>query len=270
VARPDPWLRRPERGEPTQSVLICFPHAGGAASFYTAWSPLLPPWLDLLAVQYPGREDRLLDAQPGDLHELADLITGALEGLRGRPVALFGHSMGAAVAYEVACRLEKRRQQPLMYLVVSGFPPPGRLRRTDIHLRDDEGVVAELMRLAPGNEALRERQLVELMLPTIRNDCRIIECYQPSGIVLSCPVLALIGDRDPDISVDDMQGWQELTRGPFTTRVFPGDHFYLSQPAPVVAAMVSAIAQALGHGGGTPAGLRAEPGQARAEPGHSG
>jgi surfactin synthase thioesterase subunit len=178
-----------------------------------------------------------------DLDQLADSITIALEPLRGQPVALFGHSMGAAVAYEVTGRLEKRWPHAPERLFLSSFPPPTQLPHTTVHQRDDRGLIAELVRLAPGNEALTSRpELIELMLPAIRNDYRVIETYHPSGTVLSCPVTTLIGDRDPDITPADMLGWQPFTRGSFSSRVLAGDHFYLTtQPETVVTKLLREI-----------------------------
>jgi pyochelin biosynthetic protein PchC len=208
--------------------LICFPHAGGAASFYGSWSRSLPSSVELLAVQYPGREDRIRDDRIDGMGRLADLVAEALEPLRdGPPVALLGHSMGAGVAYEVACRLERRGRTPAR-LFVSGRPAPDRQRRNAVHRASDEDLLTELRRLAPGNEILLDYpELAELMLPTVRSDFRLIESYEPCGAVLACPITAMLGDRDTEVAVSEAQGWRAFTRGGFTMKVFPGDHFYL-------------------------------------------
>lgn len=82
------------------------PHAGGSASFFRSWSERLPPDIDLLALQYPGREDRFNEAPATRLEDLSDGAALALRDFADAPLALFGHSLGAALAYETALRLE--------------------------------------------------------------------------------------------------------------------------------------------------------------------
>ncbi|WP_395107610.1 thioesterase II family protein [Actinomadura sp. SCN-SB] len=224
----DTWFRCAEPRPAAALRLVCFPHAGGAASFYGSWSRSLPSSVELLAVQYPGREDRIRDDRVHDMGKLADLVAEALEPLcAGRPISLLGHSMGAGVAYEVACRLERRGRTPAR-LFVSGRPAPDRQRRKAVHRASDEDLLTELRRLAPANHALADHpELAELMLPTVRDDFRLIESYEPCGSVLDCPVTAMLGDHDTEVTVEEAQGWRAFTRGRFTMKVFPGDHFYL-------------------------------------------
>ena len=104
--------------------LVAFPPAGAAASFFRPWTRFLPQGVELLGVQYPGREDRLLEPHPPDLHALADTIAAALGGRAGVPLALFGHSLGAAIAYEVAHRLQVQATARVVHVYLSGRPAP--------------------------------------------------------------------------------------------------------------------------------------------------
>ncbi|HGP4332947.1 TPA: pyochelin biosynthesis editing thioesterase PchC, partial [Pseudomonas aeruginosa] len=111
------WVR-PFRLTPMPHLrLACFPHAGGSASFFRSWSERLPPDIDLLALQYPGREDRFNEAPATRLEDLADGAALALRDFADAPLALFGHSLGAALAYETALRLESAGA-PLRHLFV--------------------------------------------------------------------------------------------------------------------------------------------------------
>src|SRR5688572_26153562 len=94
----DRWIRRFHPSPEAAARLVCFPHAGGAASFYFPMSEALSPAVEVLAVQYPGRQDRLAEAPLADINALADHITSGLSHLDDRPLALFGHSMGSLVA----------------------------------------------------------------------------------------------------------------------------------------------------------------------------
>ncbi len=235
--------------QPRPSVttrLVCFPHAGGAASFFRAWSALVPASVEVLVAQYPGREDRFDDALIPDMDELADHLTDAVAAVADRRLALFGHSMGGAVAYEVALRLQHRGLPPV-HLIVSGREPPQYSGTGDVHRRDDDGVRAELIRLCDTNRQLVDHaELWQLMLPVIRNDYRLIESYRPRAVRrLTCPLTALVAEADAEVTRDVAADWVHATSGPFQVRTFPGDHFYLTANR---AAVVRATAALIGHG----------------------
>jgi pyochelin biosynthetic protein PchC len=165
------------------------------------------------------------------MDKLVEAFFGAVEPKMTCPVALFGHSMGASIAYEFARRLEAHRPGLVLKLFVSGSEAPRhRLTPDDPkHLRDDAGLVAEVEDLGgtPGG-VLDHPEMRELLLPMIRSDYRLIECYRPSpGSPVGFGVAALTGDADPGLSVQQVQDWQEVTRGEFTLKIFDGDHFYL-------------------------------------------
>jgi pyochelin biosynthetic protein PchC len=221
-----PWPPRPN----ARLRLVCFPHAGGAASFFRGLGERLPPSVELCAVQYPGREDRIEDALIEDMARLVAPLAELLTSLRDLPLALFGHSMGAAVAHEVAQALGRAGAAPLAHLFVSGRPPPLLARERDVHQRDDAGLLDELYALGAVSSVLREHpELAALVLPAVRNDYRLIETsYRPCApTLLDCPLTALAGDADPDATVADMQAWGTHTRGRFVQRSFAGNHFYL-------------------------------------------
>ncbi|MFD9895047.1 thioesterase II family protein [Amycolatopsis sp. NPDC059027] len=228
IGQDDPWLRCFTSGQRAAVRLVCFPHAGGTAGFYRDWQTALPPDVELRVVQYPGREERINDPCVDDMAELADRITAAVLPLATRPLVLFGHSMGAAVAYEVALRLEERRRPPER-LLVSAHPAPHRQRGGSVHLLDDDGLVAELRGLGgTGTGVLDNAALREVVLPAVRGDYRLIENYRPRAVrPLATPVVGLLADRDGEATHDEMSDWALATTGRFELRVFPGEHFYL-------------------------------------------
>lgn len=223
----DAWFRSLGQAGGGRRVLLCFPHAGGSASFYRHWSSYLDADVTVVAVQYPGRQDRVREACVTELSVLSERIAGALAARDWRPVALFGHSMGASVAYEVARVVPDR----VSHLIVSGRPGPGRLRAAAKHLLSDDELWTDVCRLGGvDQELVAVRELQELMLGPLRADYQATETYRPTlGPRLSCPVLACVGDSDPEVTVEEAEAWAAATDGPFRLAVFPGKHFYLIQ-----------------------------------------
>ncbi|WP_235558485.1 alpha/beta fold hydrolase [Sphaerimonospora mesophila] len=249
------WLRGYLPRPLAAARLICFPHAGGSAAFYRPWAPLLPGHVELLAVQYPGRMDRASEPLVRRMTEMADRAALAVAPLARRgPVVLFGHSLGASVAHEVARRLTARGTAPAA-LVVSGRPAPHRLRATTVHLADDDTLWAETGRLGGTHEdVLGSALLRQLSLPTLRADYEVAETHLPGPAApLPVPVLAFYGDRDPEVTEDEARGWSAWTSSEFTLTAFPGDHFYLvSEQASVLKAITAGVAALAYREGGGP------------------
>jgi surfactin synthase thioesterase subunit len=243
-----PWLRShgPAAGGPPRLRLVCFPHAGGSAQLFHGWPALLPPDVELLAVRYPGRQERLAEPCAEDMPALADAVTAALLPHLDRPLALFGHSMGSSVAYETALRLERRHGVVPRRLFVSARSAPHRARRTGLHLRGDDELVAGVRRLgSPGAQAYDIPELRELLLPTLRADYRLIENYRPATppVPTGAPITACLGREDPGCDPEAVLAWSELTgAGDFDLRTYPGGHFYLAERE---AELVSDITKAL-------------------------
>jgi len=209
--------------------LVCFPHAGGSASFFFPVARALAPRIEVLAVQYPGRQMRRIEPGIQDIGQFAEQIFAALRGLDDKPLALFGHSMGAVLAYEVALRMRRAALPSPVRLVASGRRAPSRYRDERVHTGTDQQIVAEIKALSGPNQAvLADPEMLAMILPAIRSDYTAIERYKhdPDG-ELDCPISAFVGEDDPRASLDEARAWAEHTTGPFELEVFPGDHFYL-------------------------------------------
>lgn len=224
------WCRHYRSANEGAGQLICFPHAGGSASFYLPVAAALSPGVDVVGVQYPGRQDRRLEPPLTAIAPLADQIHEVLSNRdnRGSNVTLFGHSMGAVVAFEVARRMEAAGQPPAR-LFVSGRRAPSIHREETVHLRDDAGILDEIRRLNGTDSAIfQDEEIMQAALPSLRADYQAIETYRGDpAVTVSCPVTALIGDADPRVTVDEARAWAGHTTGGFDIRTFPGGHFYL-------------------------------------------
>ncbi|MBQ0984638.1 thioesterase [Streptomyces sp. F63] len=214
--------------------LYCFPHAGGAASVFHSWARLLPETVELIAVQYPGRQDRYHDSMPGSLPELAEEIVRALETPLDRPTAFFGHSMGAMVAFEAARRLQPRFPSPLRALFVSACKAPAERVPRSLPLEED-ALRAYLRELGgEGARALEEdEELWQLAHPVLSGDLRVIEKYEYSaGAPLTCPLVAIGGNGDPSVTPADLERWKDYAIGGATVHVVDGGHFYFDDALP--------------------------------------
>ncbi|GAA3348224.1 alpha/beta fold hydrolase [Amorphoplanes nipponensis] len=247
------WLRCAHPRPQADTVLLAFPHAGGSASFFRSWGEPLPATVELSAVQYPGRLDRLREPCVDDVHRLADGVVTALRGqswlASGRRIALLGHSMGAVVAYETALRLEALGAPPVATFL-SSHPAPNRPLRNGLTEFTDQALIGELRRLGATPAALINRpDARDAVLAGLRSDYRAVARYRPSPMRLHSPIVGLVGADDPDVGPDDMRAWTEMTAGPMTLHVFPGDHFYLIGQRDAV--LRAALAH-LGADGGRP------------------
>ncbi|WP_046496910.1 thioesterase II family protein [Streptomyces odonnellii] len=240
------WFRRFGEARSGGVRLICFPHAGGSASVYVPLSRRLSSGpddgdgVDVLAVQYPGRQDRRNETPPAGIVELAGRIAEELGTADGRPYAFFGHSMGALLAHETARALVTRGAPVPVRLFLSGRGAPTPYPNRHDVLADDREILAAVRSLGgTGATVLADPELVEMALPALRADYRALASYRWSGgAPLDIPMTVLAGRDDPVVAVEEAARWREFTRAGYELEVFPGGHFYLDQHLDAVAGLV--------------------------------
>lgn len=213
-----------------QVRLFCFPPAGGATVQFFSWPDQLPEEIEVHLAQLPGRERRRDESPLLSIDKLLSQLTAALTTLTDRPFALFGHSMGALVAFEVARRLRANGQSTPRHLFGAGrrapqvsFPyePIHRLPDADFLelLQNRYGALPEAVRVNP--------ELVQFFLPVIRADMTLLETYQyHDEPPLDCPITAYGGQYDLSTTLPDLEAWKEQTGAGFRLRIFAGDHFF--------------------------------------------
>jgi medium-chain acyl-[acyl-carrier-protein] hydrolase len=226
----DRWIFRPLPRDGAAMRLLCVPYAGGSVVAYHGWAESLPADVDLWVLRLPGRESRVREQLRTDLLALADEATAAFVSEVDGPFCLFGHSLGALVAFELARSL-RRHGRPPAHLAVSGRSAPHRpLRYPAIYgLPAEEFLTALDDRFQAIPPILREDPAIrDFYLPILRADTTMLETYsyRPEP-PLDCPISAFGGRTDPEVTETDLHGWCEQTAAGFSVTMFPGGHFYL-------------------------------------------
>lgn len=210
------------------ALMVCFHHAGGSASAFRPWTQ----WqreLSVLPVELPGKATRSREAPSETADSLVTALVGAIAPVvAGRDYVLYGHSMGAMLAFETAVRLEGERGLPPAMLVVAGRHAPTRSPQARYRSTDgDQALIDELRRLGgTPAEALDSPELLAWLLPRITADYRLDEALVHGGGTVSCPISAHIGTQDQDTPLELVEAWGEVTRGEIRIERFEGDHFF--------------------------------------------
>ncbi len=218
-------------GGPAARVrLFCIPYAGGGASVFRRWPSGLPDDVDVCAIQLPGRETRLMERPCSSLVSLVGDLSEALAPHLDRPFALFGHSVGALIGFELARRLRRRDGRLPVHLFVSGCPAP-QVRDTGppIHGLPEPEFLDRLRRFnGTPPEVFQHRELMELVVPVLRADFALRETYElVAESPLECPISAFGGSDDRDVPLPQVEAWREHTRSTFHLHTLPGGHFFL-------------------------------------------
>lgn len=225
------------------ATLLCFPYAGAGAGFFRPWRGQDPMAVDVIGVQLPGREERFTELPYRDIHEAVDDLAGQVLGLlAGRsPVVIFGHSLGAVLAFEMAHRIQAAGNPAVAHLLVSGSPGPAAVRLNPATgLPDDEFLARVLEFAGYSHPALDDPAMREVLLPSLRADVEMHENYRPptSRPALRTPITALRGADDRLVSRADLEEWANATTGGFRAAELPGGHMYLVDGAAEIFALV--------------------------------
>lgn len=225
------WVLFPKPQTEAKLRLLCLPYAGGGASLFNSWADFFPASVEICAVQLPGHESKRSEPAFTELTSLIALLTKVLQPFLGTRFALFGHSMGALLSFELARRFRRELKLAPSLLIVSGQRAP-QLRDPvpPTHLLPDEEFVDRLKQMGGTPEGVLESsELMELFLPLLRSDFQLCETYVYSpDDPLECPISAFGGVEDVRVSEPELAAWSVQTRGRFDLRMFPGKHFFLN------------------------------------------
>lgn len=229
--------------------LFCFPHAGGSSIIFQKWESYFPPHIELCPVELAGRGRRISEPLYQSINDaVGDVFRIIKPQIQANAYAIFGHSMGAVIAYELARRIRKEKISPPLHLFFSGKEAP-HIRKPEgrmFHRYPEQRFKEEVMKLGGTDfDIFSNPKLLDLILPVLKNDFVITETYVYKEPIepFALDFTLFIG-RDDDLSTDDVTGWLEHTRGICTIHYFPGDHFFIhKQTARVVELIKGQLSQ---------------------------
>ena len=226
-----PLMRLGVRAAPRRR-LFCMPYAGGGVAPYRLWHRSLPDDIEVHAASLPGRESRLRETPLPSIAAMVAYVRPAIEAATDLPYAIFGHSMGALMAFELTAALEASGLRAPSRLFVSARRSPDEPDpKTPVHALPEAQFLDELQaRYGAIPDAVRnEPELLELLLPVLRADIKAVETYVPTeGARVRCAIDIYGGEQDTHPYPSQLPRWQRISDAPVRIRMFEGDHFYLT------------------------------------------
>ncbi|HJT68455.1 MAG TPA: alpha/beta fold hydrolase [Pyrinomonadaceae bacterium] len=237
-----PWFARAKPDTHARLRLFCFPYAGGGAVIYRGWENYVPAGVEVFPIQPPGRGSRFREPPFDRMEALVSAVATEIEPYLDRPVALFGHSVGALASFELAHRLSDQFGFNVSHLFVSGARAPHVPRkRRDLHDLPEDEFRTELKTLnGTPPEILENPELMSMISSTLRADFAVAETYRCNHTqLLSCPITVFGGLADTPISREDLEAWRIHTTGSFEVRQMPGDHFFIHSSSSLLLGILS-------------------------------
>ncbi len=234
------WLHYPKVNPKANLTLVCFPYAGGNSSTYFHWQSLLSEEVELALIQPPGRASRIFEPAIDEHEVYLDQIYLALSEKIDKPFAIFGHSMGSRIGFELAKRLSTHTF-PLVHLFASASRAAHlNLTHSLMHQLPDNEFIESIKRLgAASSELLDNAELLELYLPTLRADFKIAETYiADAGSFLDVPITVLNGSLDT-IEWESLLAWKELTKRTMNIETLPGGHLFIDNQAAAITKIIN-------------------------------
>lgn len=238
------WLLRAKPGGVMPHMrLFCFAYAGGNAMLYRPWQTQIDPRIEVVALQLPGRSTRMGEPPVTDMEQLVKQLAHEIAPLTDLPFAFFGHSLGGLLAFEVTRYARVQNLRLPQHLFASGCnAPQARNPSENLHLLSDDDLIAKLQTFnGTPPDVLAHRELMQLVLPTIRADFSLAETWQYRPLpLLNLPITVLAGKQDDRSTAPQAQAWQRETEGPCRVIWFEGDHFFIHGENDAVLAQVQA------------------------------
>lgn len=227
--------------------LYCFPYAGGSAAAFNRWRQYLDTRIEMHSVELAGRGRRIYDPLYQSMEEAVDDALNIIGSrLQETPYALFGHSMGGIIAYELTQKIRERNLPQPRTLFVSGRGAPHIPYQHDepsLHRLPDEDFKKEIIRLGgTPKEFFDHPELMGILLPMLRSDFQIAETYEEAVQTdihpLDIAITVLIGKKE-DVTAEQVHGWKDHTRGVCTVYYLEGEHFFINEETEKIVTIIN-------------------------------
>jgi surfactin synthase thioesterase subunit len=239
-----------QKGVWSEMKLFCLPYAGGASTVFSTWKPYIDPTIEIHALELPGHGTRMTEPVLTDLHQVADdLYLQASSSLKAtESYAIFGHSMGAVLAYELQKRLRMKLNKEPVHVFYSGHFPPHIPEKKVYHQLSDDQLKKVIIAMGGVPEELADNHAVlDFFLPILRADFQLLETYQCDEVdPAACPISIFYGTRDLPSVLFDLDDWDKYTNDDCEFFEFDGDHFFIHQLTNEVVEKINVILKRIG------------------------
>jgi surfactin synthase thioesterase subunit len=233
------WFGKYARSPVARVTLFCFPYSGGGASIYNAWRKLFPPEIEISPIHLPGREERI--EEPIDISPVA--IARAMAQRIDMPFAVYGHSMGARLGFDVLRHLRGLGVPPAIRFYPAACPPPDEpdAATACVTLPDEPFIDALIERLDAPQELRELPELRQLLLPLLRHDLGWCYRYRHQADARLPPATAMVavaGEADRESTPEVIAGWARQADR-FKMLTIPGGHLFVRTAAPELTAALT-------------------------------
>lgn len=242
------WFVRPVKRLHAKINLFCLPYAGGSARIYQSWSEYLPEFVEVVAIELPGRGRRMQEPAFDSMKALVQELSGALHSQIEKPYVVLGHSMGSRIGLNALYELHRSGCPLPLHFIASGSAPPHITKeRKKIHKLSDDELIKELQSYdGTPEEVINNKELMEIYLPLLRADFAVAEEEStPNLSQLNCNATVFGGTNDSNVSKEDCLAWQEYFSPPIEVSIFEGGHFFIESARNEVIEKVSRIINTL-------------------------
>lgn len=230
----NPWIIQLTQNPAAKARLLCFAYAGAGAFIFRTWKQFIPSDIELIGIQLPGRETRFKEPRIHDFNTLLSEVMPALTPYLDKPLILFGYSLGAMIAYELALKFQEQSLATVEHLIIAASRPPSHIAQ-DPSFKDGSLYKEATLRKmheyqGTASVVMDSPEMLDIFIPIMQADFALLASYQPTqGILLNCPVSVLFGEQEAENTLEKALQWKALTTGIFKHYMIPGRHFFIHE-----------------------------------------